>query len=90
MSTTQNMKSTNMANARARCIDAANSINALSMNSSEFNVTCNDNYLTATMIDFELEEYMALVASKIDQLGVHYVNRQIEWAEDQLRQRGVV
>lgn len=46
--------------------------------------------MSTTMTDLQLEEYMALVASKIDQLGVHYVNRQIEWAEEQLRQRGVV
>lgn len=42
------------------------------------------------MTDHQLEEYMALVASKIDQLGQHYVDRQIAWAEEQLRQRGVV
>ena len=62
MSTTQNMKSTNIANAMARCVDsansnnalsmffadAANSNNALSMSSSNINVTCNDNYRTAT------------------------------------------
>lgn len=48
------------------------------------------NYPTCGLTDFQLEEYMSLVASKIDQLGVHYVNRQIEWAEDHLRQRGVV
>jgi hypothetical protein len=38
----------------------------------------------------QLEDYMALVASKVDQLGEHYVNRQVAWAEDQLRARGVV
>ena len=46
--------------------------------------------MSIKMTDLQLEEYMALVASKIDLLGIHYVNRQIEWAEDQLRQRGVV
>ena len=43
-----------------------------------------------TMTDVQLEEYMALVGSKIDVLGQDYVNRQVQWAEDQLRQRGVV
>jgi hypothetical protein len=43
-----------------------------------------------TMTDVQLEEYMALVASKIEVLGEHYVNRQVEWAEELLRQRGVV
>jgi len=43
-----------------------------------------------SMTDHQLEEYMALVASKADQLGIHYVNRQVAWAEEQLRQRGVV
>ena len=65
MSTTQNMKSTNMANAIARCADAASSTNALSMRCAdaassqsvlsmsfpEINVTCNDNYRTATLGD---------------------------------------
>lgn len=46
--------------------------------------------MATKMTDYQLEEYMALVASKVDQLGIHYVNRQIAWAEDQLRQRGVV
>ena len=46
--------------------------------------------MSTTMTDYQLEEYMALVASKIDQLGEHYVNRQIAWAEEQLRLRGVV
>ena len=44
----------------------------------------------ANMTDYQLEEYMALVASKVDQLGIHYVNRQVAWAEEQLRLRGVV
>jgi len=43
-----------------------------------------------TMTDLQLEEYMVLVASKIDILGEHYVNRQVAWAEEQLRLRGVV
>lgn len=64
MSTTQNMKSTNMANAIARCADAASSTNALSMRCADaassqsvlsmsflLNVTCNDNYRTATLGD---------------------------------------
>lgn len=42
------------------------------------------------MTDIQLEEYMVLIAAKIDVLGVHYVNRQMAWAEDQLRHRGVV
>lgn len=42
------------------------------------------------MTDVQLEAYMALVASKVDQLGIHYVNRQVAWAEEQLRMRGVV
>lgn len=46
--------------------------------------------LDTTMTDLQLEEYMVLVASKIDILGEHYVNRQIEWAEAVLRHRGVV
>lgn len=46
--------------------------------------------MTTTMTDLQLEEYMALVASKIDILGEHYVNRQIAWAEEELRKRGVV
>lgn len=45
---------------------------------------------TSNMTDYELEAYMALVASKVDVLGIHYVNRQVQWAEEQLRQRGVV
>ncbi|MRW82841.1 hypothetical protein GJ698_01885 [Pseudoduganella sp. FT26W] len=45
---------------------------------------------TPNMTDLQLEEYMALVVSKVDQLGIHYVNRQIAWAEEQLRLRGVV
>jgi len=43
-----------------------------------------------SMTDWQLEEYMVLVASKIDELGEHYVNRQVEWAESVLRARGVV
>lgn len=43
-----------------------------------------------TMSDYQLEEYMALVGSKVDILGEHYVNRQVEWAEQQLRSRGIV
>jgi len=46
--------------------------------------------MDTTMTDSQLEEYMVLVASKIDILGEHYVNRQIEWAESVLRARGVV
>ncbi|MRX06488.1 hypothetical protein GJ697_01405 [Pseudoduganella sp. FT25W] len=45
---------------------------------------------TPNMTDLQLEEYMVLVASKVAQLGIHYVNRQIAWAEEQLRLRGVV
>lgn len=46
--------------------------------------------IAPNMTDYQLEEYMALVASKVDVLGLHYVNRQVAWAEEILRQRGVV
>lgn len=64
MRTTQNMRSMNIAKAIARCADAASSTNALSMRCADaassqsvlsmsflLNVTCNDNYRTATFDD---------------------------------------